>query len=115
MRRLLLRLYPKTWRNRHEDEFRALLDDYPMRWWVVADVIRQAAVEQRRAHPAGFRALAAALAFAVADAIAVAYGITDNILWAPTTPVRALWLWVTVAPLIVAALPVVRERLGSRR
>src|SRR5580658_1625095 len=41
MRRALKRLiwmYPKTWRNRYENEFCALLDDVPPTWRTLLDV-----------------------------------------------------------------------------
>jgi hypothetical protein len=39
-------LYPAPWRARYGDEFEALLDDAPLRWPDLADVIRGAAIMQ---------------------------------------------------------------------
>ncbi len=48
MRRLLLRLYPKRWRDRYEEEFRALLDERPLGPSDVADVLCGAVDAHRR-------------------------------------------------------------------
>jgi hypothetical protein len=37
--RALLRLYPKAWRNRYEDEFEALIEASPMGFSLIVDVV----------------------------------------------------------------------------
>ncbi|OLB76479.1 MAG: hypothetical protein AUI14_18765 [Actinobacteria bacterium 13_2_20CM_2_71_6] len=115
MRRLLLALYPKAWRERFGAEFAALLEDTPLSVFVVTDTVRQALRLRVGAHrwvPAWLGALAL---FGFFDWASAASGYTHNILWAPSDPRRALALAVTVAPLaIVAALAAV-GRVRRRR
>jgi len=47
--RILLRLYPRAWRDRYGAEFLALLDDARLSWWQVPDVVRAAGNERVRA------------------------------------------------------------------
>src|SRR6266849_4370706 len=42
MRRWLVRLYPRAWRRRYEEEFVALLEEQPLTINVVLDVVRGA-------------------------------------------------------------------------
>jgi hypothetical protein len=44
--RLLLRLYPRGWRDRYEDEVCALIEDGPPRWQTVPDLLAGALKEQ---------------------------------------------------------------------
>lgn len=48
--------------------------------------------------------MAALVLFATAELYAVNHGITDNILWAPTTPRRAAVLLATLLPFIMLAV-----------
>lgn len=48
MRRFLLRLYPKRWRDRYGEEYRALLDQRSLGPWDVADVLWGAVDAHRR-------------------------------------------------------------------
>lgn len=106
----LLRLYPPTWRDRYGDEMRDLLDHTTITPVVVWDVVTAAATERVRARPGPVRPILALVLFALADAAAVAGGVTDNILWAPTTPVRALVLVLTILPVAWAATAAIRDR-----
>jgi hypothetical protein len=101
--RVLVRLYPRRWRDVHAAEFTALLEDTPLTPFAVADVIRHGFLEQLRVRANLARVVGALLAFGLCEAIAVRYGITDNILWAPTTPLRATALAITLAPLVSVA------------
>lgn len=104
--RMLVRLYPRRWRGRYGPEFAALLADTPLTPAVIVDVAR---------HPAGEHVSARPLVFALLDGAAVLGGITRNILWAPTTPLRALVLAVTVTPLIAALTTIVARRRTAQR
>ena len=42
MRQWLVRLYPRAWRHRYEDEFLALLEQQPLTYWDSLDIIRGA-------------------------------------------------------------------------
>ena len=97
-RNRLIRLYPRRSAARRDGELAALLDDAPLTLVVVADVVRCAALDHvRRRSP--LTVVVALLAFALLEAIAVGIDVTDNVLWAPTTPARATMLAVTLAPL----------------
>ena len=103
-RRLLLRMYPKSWRQRYGAEFTELLDATPMTVFVALDVARHAAVERIRNTGRAWRILSALACFAVLDALAVRMQITDNLFWSPNTPARGAMLAFTGAPLAAIAL-----------
>ena len=111
----LVRLYPRTWRRRYGAGLEALLDEMPASPAVVLDVVRGAAgahVQQRRSAAVW---LVAAVATVVADALSLRAGVTVNVLWAPTDPVRALFLVLTLAPTASALwLTVPRGRAPAR-
>ncbi|EFC82188.1 hypothetical protein [Parafrankia sp. EUN1f] len=98
MKRSLLALCPRRWRERYGDEFAALLQDTPLTFAVVIDVLRLAVGLHLRARPRLTHIAAAVLATAAMEAAAVRAELTDNILWAPTTPLRALALVATLTP-----------------
>ncbi|WP_018500535.1 hypothetical protein [Parafrankia discariae] len=98
MKRFLLALCPRQWRARYRDEFAALLQDTPLTLAVVIDVLRLAVGLRFRARPWIARFAGSVFATAVMEAAAVRTGLTDNILWAPTTPLRALTLVVVLTP-----------------
>ena len=50
--RALLRLYPRAWRARYGDEFLRLIEDKPVTWNVVGDVVLAAAAQRLRAFAA---------------------------------------------------------------
>ncbi|HEY3738771.1 MAG TPA: hypothetical protein VGL53_02955 [Bryobacteraceae bacterium] len=49
LRRLIVHLYPRTWRDRYGEEFSALLDDAPARWRDLPDLTRGALAMQLQA------------------------------------------------------------------
>lgn len=98
MRDLLVALHPKPWRERYGEEFRALLDDTDLTPRTLIDVVTHAATQQVRAR---FTLVLVALAIVASTSVthlALQAGLTDNILWAPTTPRRALALSASLAP-----------------
>jgi hypothetical protein len=118
MRRLLLAMHPRRWRARYGEEFAALLDDTPLTVAVVVDVLCHATGLRLRAHPQLVRVAAAVLTTAAFEIIAVRAGLTDNILWVPSTPLRALGLVAVLAPSTVLVGPACLGRilgLGRQR
>jgi hypothetical protein len=114
MRRLLLAMYPKRWRAQYGEEFAALLEDTPMTPAAVVDVLRHATGLHLRTRPKLVRVTGAALVTAAVEAMALHAGLTDNILWAPSTPARALALAVALAPGALLAGPAARRRVLDR-
>ncbi|MCK9926619.1 hypothetical protein MXD62_05450 [Frankia sp. Mgl5] len=113
MRRLLLALCPRQWRARYGDEFAALLHDTPLTLAAVIDVLRLALGLRLRARLWLTQIAGAVLATAAMEAAAVRAELTDNILWAPTTPLRALALVAVLTPtaLVVGSAAMRRARL----
>jgi hypothetical protein len=114
MRRFLLAVYPRQWRARYGDEFAALLQDTPLTLVAVIDVLRHAAglrlqCRLRLAQICGSVLVTAALEVAAARA-----GLTDNILWAPTTPLRALTLAAVLTPTALVAGSAATRRIQRR-
>lgn len=110
---LLLVLHPRRWRVRYGEEFRALLEATPMDAGVVLDVLRNAARLHARAHAMALRIVTALAQTSLAEVLAVRANLTDNILWAPTTPLRALALAAVVlpwVPVVAAHLPALAHR-----
>lgn len=98
MRDLLVALHPKPWRERYGEEFRALLDDTDLTLRALIDVVTHAATQQVRARLTLVLVIVAIVMSASVTHLARQAGLTDNILWAPTTPRRALALSATLAP-----------------
>lgn len=118
MIRLLLAAHPKRWRARYGEEFHALLEATPMSALVVIDVLRSAARLHAREHAAALRIVTAVVLSSAAEVLAVRAQLTDNILWAPSTPLRALGLAAVVLPwmpVAVAYLPALVERVRPTR
>jgi hypothetical protein len=60
--KLLVRLYPFSWRNRYEAEFEALLEDVPPTWRGSVDILKEAvAMQLRRMSVVAFGGLAGLL------------------------------------------------------
>ncbi|WP_322759116.1 hypothetical protein [Frankia sp. Cr2] len=114
MRRLLLAMHPRRWRARYGEEFAALLDDTGLSVAVILDVLHHAIGLQLRARPLLVRVAAAVCTTAAIEIIAVRTGLTDNILWAPSTALRALALVAALTPGALLASPVVRRRVLDR-
>jgi hypothetical protein len=98
MIRLLIAMHPRLWRARYGEEFRALLENGPLTPAVVLDVLRNAARLHASAHAGVLRIAVALWVSSVAEIFAVRWNLTDNILWVPSTPSRALALAVVVLP-----------------
>jgi hypothetical protein len=113
MRRFLLALCPRQWRARYGDEFAALLQDTPLTLAAIIDVLRLAVGLNLRARPWLAQIAGAVLATAAVEAAAVRAKLTDNILWAPSTPLRALALVAVLTPtaLMVGSATMRRARL----
>ncbi|CAO5157669.1 conserved hypothetical protein [Frankia sp. AiPs1] len=113
MRRLLLVLCPRQWRARYGDEFASLLQDTPLTLAAVIDVLRLVLGLHHQARPWLAQIAGAVLTTAAMEAAAVRAELTDNILWAPTTPLRALGLVAVLMPtaLVVGSAIMRRARL----
>ncbi|MGD0699609.1 MAG: hypothetical protein ABSA02_06985 [Trebonia sp.] len=113
MIRLLIALYPKQWRGEFGEEFAALLEDTRLTPGAVADVVAGAG----KLHAERHRQLAFVIASLVwsgcLEFLSVRAGLTANILWAPTTPARALALVATIAPWAALAAVALAHRLRS--
>lgn len=94
------------------EEFRALLEAGPFSVSVIRDVLVNAARQHARVHATALR-LAAVLALSVVvEVVAVRAQVTDNIVWPPSTAMRAAAL----AALLLPWLPVARDlRAAARR
>jgi hypothetical protein len=103
MIRLLLFLYPKSWRATYGDEYAALLEETRLTPRALLDVVAQAV--RLRASTGGTAPLVAlALVWsAVVEIVAVRAGLTDNVLWVPRTPLQALALLGLLAPWVALA------------
>lgn len=90
--RLLLAAHPRRWRARYAEEFTALLEQAPLTAAVVLDVLGNAVRLHAAGRPLLLRLLAAVLVSVPIELLAVRAGLTDNVLWSPSTPPRALAL-----------------------
>ncbi len=95
---MLVALYPKQWRVEFGEEFAALLEDSRLTPRAVADVIAGAGKLHAERHRLLAFVLASLLWSGCLEFLSVRARLTANILWAPTTPARALALIATVAP-----------------
>jgi len=113
MRRLLVTLHPRKWRDTFGDEFAALLEQTSLTPAVVVDVLIHATRLQVKIHRRVLL-VAASLAWSVCfEYVSVHAGLTANILWAPTNPERALALLATVGPWLVLALATIIGHQGD--
>jgi hypothetical protein len=112
MTRLLVALYPRKWRATFGEEFTALLEDTRLTPRAVADVV----ITAGKLHAAGHRRLALVLASLLwsgcMEYLSVRARLTANILWAPSTPARAVALAATAAPWLCLAALTAPRRLG---
>jgi hypothetical protein len=115
MIRLLVALYPRKWRATFGEEFTALLEDTRLTPGAVADVV----VSAGKLHAASHRRLTLVLASLLWSGclvyLSVRARLTANILWAPTTPARALALAATMGPWLGFAGVIAARQLGRRR
>jgi hypothetical protein len=115
MIRLLVRLYPRRWRARFEDEFVEVLEAEGLRPRVVVDVVLHAVRVRLDPRRPGARAVIAVVVVALVERSAVASGLTDNLLWVPRGLRSAVLLAVVGAGLTVALVPLfqaVARRIG---
>ena len=113
---LLVALYPRKWRAVFGEEFAALLEDTRLTPRAVFDVV----VHAGKLHAESHRRLTVVLGSLLlwsgcAEYLSVRARLTANILWAPTTPARALALAATVGPWLALAGVTVARRRGSGR
>lgn len=95
---LLVALYPRRWRGEYGDEFRALLEAEPLELVAVVDVVLHAARARASAHARVLRLLLAVGSSVVVEIVAVRLGVTENILWPPTSAARIGFLLLLVLP-----------------
>jgi hypothetical protein len=114
--RALTRLYPRSWRREHGDEFANLLLDTSCRPAALLDVVTCAAREHLRRFSLELHTVVALGMFALMDVYAVRTGVTANVVWAPTTLWRAAVLVAALAPLVSmpARMALDRVRLSRR-
>jgi len=112
MTRLLVALYPRKWRATFGEEFTALLEDTRLTPRAVADVV----ITAGKLHAASHRRLALVLASLLwsgcMEYLSVRARLTADILWAPSTPARAVTLAATAAPWLWLAALTAPRRLG---
>ena len=115
MTRLLVALYPRKWRAEFGEEFAALLEDTHLTPVAVFDVV----VSAGKQHAASHRRLALVVASLLWSGcmvyLSVRARLTANVLWAPSTPARALALAATVGPWLGFAGVIAARRLGRWR
>jgi hypothetical protein len=115
IRRLLVGLYPRKWRAMFGEEFAALLEDTRLTPRAVADVM----INAGKLHAARHRRLALVLALLLWSGcmvyLSVRARLTANVLWAPSTPARALALAAVLGPWLGLAGVIGARRLGHGR
>lgn len=107
MRRLLVALHPRAWRCRYGDEFAVLLDETRLTPLAIVDVLVSAARAHVRVRSGAALLVCALVVSGFFEEVSYRAGLTANILWAPTNPLRGVGLAATVAPWI--ALVVLAE------
>ena len=114
LKRVLVAIYPKKWRDSFGDEFTALMEETPMTPVVVWDVAIHAGKLQVQSHRKATVMVLLLAWSACLEYLSVHAHLTANILWAPTSPERALALVATIGPwialLIATAIPSTRRR-----
>jgi hypothetical protein len=109
---VLMALHPRRWRTQYGAELRDLVESGPVTAAVVIDTLRNAARQHARQHPVATRVIVALAASAAVEIVAVRAGVTDNILWMPSTPLRGAVLAALLLPWLPAALELI---LAARR
>jgi hypothetical protein len=110
--RLLLALHPPGWRETYGEEFTALLEDTRLTPSVVIDIVIHAGKLRVHDH----RWILVALVWSIClEVLSVHAGLTVNILWSPTNPLRAISLLATVCPWVVLAGVGIRRRVDRGR
>jgi hypothetical protein len=111
---LLVALYPKKWRASFGEDFSALLEDTRLTPPVILDVILSAVTIRIRGHRRLMIVLTLSAWLVYMECISARFHLTDNVLWAPTTPARALALAATVGPWMVLAAVAATRAFGRR-
>lgn len=114
MIRLLLACYPKAWRRVYGEEYRALLEQTPLTFGVVWDVVVHAVKLHASAHGARLVVAAAALVSLGVSIVAHAMGLAVNVVWVPRTEAQTVAFCVLVAPWAALAVKAVRRRSWRR-
>lgn len=114
LRKLLLALHPKAWREQYGEEFLAFLEQVDLGPAAVIDVLRHAARLHAQARPRVWQICAAPVVSALFEVLALRLRLTANILWAPTTSPRGLALAATVAPWLVLLGAAITQRAQRR-
>lgn len=115
IRHFLVALHPKDFRQRYGEEFAALLEDTRLTPSALADIAAHCAGLQARAHLNALLAAVAVLVSVTCDVAAYRAGLTANILWAPTNPLRALGFLGTVGPWVVLIVLIGARRRSAQR
>jgi hypothetical protein len=113
--RFLVALHPRDWRERYGREFAALLEDTRLTPAAVGNIACYVAGLRIRAHRGGLLLVAAVVVSAGCDAVASLTGLSANILWPPTTPLRALALLGTLGPWGALLIRARARRRAARR
>jgi hypothetical protein len=111
---LLMALHPKRWRNEYGIEYRALLESSPLTAATVFDVVRNAFQLHLAARPTLTPVLAAIALCSIGEIIAGQGQLSDNILWIPSSPVKAILLAAVLLPWILAFTTIRRGRRERR-
>lgn len=102
---LVLKMYPRAWRERYEDEFRALLEDTGCSPRIVANVAWGALRMQLRHRHAVLTTALFLAGFALLEAVALRTGVTENIFWRPDGPASLALLVGVVGCLLMVLRP----------
>jgi hypothetical protein len=111
MTRLLVALYPRKWRATFGEEFAALLEDTRLTPVAVFDVVASAGKLHAASHRRPALVLALLLWSGCMVYLSVRARLTANVLWAPSTPARALALAATIGPWLGFAGVIAARRL----
>ncbi len=117
MNRLLIRLYPRSWRDRYGEEFEDLLEQEGLRPGVVLNVVLHALTARLDVRRYGVRAVLGATMLVVSEWCVYAAGY-PNILWLPRSASSAALLAVVVGELaatLEATTRLIIGRVGTRR
>ncbi len=115
IRRVLVALHPRDWRQRYGEEFAALLDDTQLSPSAVANVVAYSIGLQVRAHRRVVSVIAAALVSVTCEIAAHRFLRTPNVLWVPAGPLQALALLGTVGPWAVVIVWARARRRSAAR
>lgn len=117
MNRLLIRLYPRSWRDRYGEEFEDLLEQEGLRPGVVVNVILHALADRLDVRRHGVRAVLGAIGLVVTEWYVYTAGY-PNALWLPRSASSAALFAVVVGELAAtldATARLVIGRVGPHR